>query len=471
MCFLCPTKFLHNFIRFIFFCFFFFAKIKIGFAETNYNAVNNTIDNAITKPISFSQGLDILLKNNAKIFQSNSVVLQFKALEAKAKGAALPSWSLLAALAPVMGGKGNAVTGETTPKKWGAMFLGEAEFLVPVFAFGRIRNSKKAANLGVSAALHLKQDKVNNMIFAYKKVYLSLILLQRYKSILDDAKEKLDTVISQAKELYAKGEGKVQTKDISRLKIARIELLKLEEEWQLNQKTASLGLGHLLGKRDMLSISDTDFPSSAQEIKTLDVFIRQGYEKNPLWQAANLGVRASNLQLKAQKRINYPVVAVGARLNGAATSGHTNQKSPYAYDQYNMIEGTVFIGARWQFDFSKQKSEVGKAQAKLTELEGSRLEAYTGIPFEISVAYWKIEKFKKNWRLSMKKYKEASKWALSELNAYSLGATDAKDLLEAFLTMNMAAQEMAQAEYDYNLALAELALKVGENMELQKWEK
>lgn len=420
--------------------------------------------------ISFSEGIEILLSQNAKVLQSNAVVLQFKALEAQAKGAALPSWTILAAIAPVIGGGGNAVDGRMDPKRWGAYFLGNVELLVPVFTFGRIRNSKKAANLGVAASLNLKQDKINSTLFEYKKLYLSLILLKRYRLVLDEAKKTLDQISTSAKKLYRTGKGSVQQKDIARLEIVAIEFAKLESEWQLNHNRARLGMGHMLGKTTMVNIPDNDFPSVAKDKRVLDDFVALGYKENPLWHAANQGVEASELVLKAEKRINYPVVAVGARLQGGVSSAHEDQKSPFAYDPYNKIEGTVFLAAQWKFDFSLQKSQVLKAQSKLEELRGQKQEALTGIPFQISEAYWKIEKFEKYWQLSIKKYKEASKWALSELSAYSLGATDAKDLIEALVAMNMAAQEMADAEFQYNLSLAELSWRVGESTSLKKWQ-
>lgn len=421
--------------------------------------------------IDFSEGINTLLKSNAKILQSESVVLEFRALQEQAKGSALPSWNLLMALAPVIGGQGNAVNGTYTPKKWGALFLGEADFVVPIFSFGRIRNAKKSSALAVDASHYMRQEEVNATIFQYKKLYLSLILLKRYRKILDDAKEKLDKVLEQAQDLYAQGKGVVQQKDLARLKIVSYEFQKWEGEWQLQYNRARLGLGHLLGKSTMVNVKDDDFPSVTNEKKALDFFVKAGYEKNPQWLAANVGVRAAELWLKSEKKINYPVIAVGARLRGAVSSAHENQQSPFAYDPYNFIEGTIYLGARWQFDFSKQKASVLKAQAKFKQIESQKLQATTGIPFEIASAYWSIEKFQGQWHLAMKKYKEATKWAFSELNAYALGATEAKDLLEAMVAMNLAAREMAEGEFNYHVALAELSWKVGEYTGLTQWQK
>ena len=85
------------------------------------------------------------------------------------------------------------------------------------------------------------------------------------------------------------------------------------------------------------------------------------------------------------------------------------------------------------------------------------------------MAMWEFEKFKFQSEIVQSKYKEANKWALSEMTAYTTGTGSAKDLIEALGAQLMTEKESAEMEYNLCVAAAKLAMEIGDQNTLGAW--
>ncbi len=444
-------------------------------AQTATNVSPNTKPDELQKSknkyrqVSFSNGLKKLLLKNASIFKSKASLLSFEALKEEAYGSAYPTFSFLTFAAPIFEARGNALGVTRNYKKWGPVVFTQAQMTLPIFTWGAITKAKKAADAGIIAGNQLHQSEINKTIFEYKKLYLQMILLKRFRIILDDASEKIGDALEKAQESYNTGEGKVKKKDIVRLKLFSLEHKNLLEEWKANKEKAALGLGHFLGERTPLDVADTDFPEVDLEAPALNKLVQLGFKDNPDWRALKAGLRARKLQVEFNKAQNLPVFFLAAQGNLAFSNVRERQDSPFANDPFNRRDGAIVAGARWTLDWGPSKARVTRARAEYETLLGQKKEALSGIPFLISSAYLDLQKSYNQWRIAQRKYKEASKWSLAEWTSYSAGVGDAKDLLESLAAFFEGRQQMAEAEYRYVLAWAKLSLEVGRKGMLTKW--
>lgn len=423
------------------------------------------------RKISFSEGLENLLKNNAKIHQSNAQVLSFEALRKEADGAGYPQLTLLSFVAPVYEVRGNALKAERNYSNWGPLVHGQAQLVWPVFTFGRLANARSAADNAIDAGRHLKESQINKTMFEYKQLYLQLILLRRFHAILKEANEKMQIILEKADEAFSSGEGEVQRKDIARLKIFDLELKKLNAEWSMNHHSATLALSHYMGFEEPADAVDTDFPKVDKDAPVLARLLEEGMKQNPDFKAIQSGLRARYYQIETEKGGLLPVLFLGAQYEQNYSPMADYQNTPYAWDPYNRGWGGVAFGARWELDWGKVKAKEAKAKAEYEELKARANEARTGIPLKISAAFYDLTRQRKYLELSRSKYKEASKWSISEMSAYSSGVGDTRDLLEALGALMMAEKEMADAEYQYCLAWAKMSLEVGDGALLKDWVK
>ncbi len=421
------------------------------------------------RQISFSEGLKKVLAENASILQSQAALLDFQAIKEKADSSDLPTINILGFLAPTFEVKGDPIKVKRNYNKWGPALLGQMEIIWPIFNFGRTSLAKKAAQQGLDAVRELHKSKINQIIFEYKKIYLSLILLKNYKKILDEAEEQSKKILEKAQEIYALGEGKILKKDLARLKIYNMEIKKLRIDLDANQKNGRIALGHYLGQKESVGVISEEFPKIEEEIPNLTTLIKLSFEKKPEWKALKMGFKARKNYLKVEKMGLVPVFFIGFRGTAAYTPIRENQDSTFANDPYNQLSAEGAIGVRWKFDWSNYSSKVTKAESELKKLNAQKKEAETGFPLRISQAFWGIEKAEKKWSISQKKLKEATQWSLSELNAYFTGIGKPKDLVESLSAYYLAQREEVEAEYNYLFSWAKLVLEIGDYAMLTRW--
>lgn len=346
---------------------------------------------------------------------------------------------------------------------------GELQIVYPVFSFGRVKDAKQAAHHAVEGGRFLHESQINKSVFEYKQLYMQIILLQRLKTILDDANEKMKTVLSHAEKLYKKGTGEVQRKDLTRLKLFDLELQKFHAEWVANKKTAGLALGHFLGEKESLLVLESDFPKIEESTRVLEQLVAEAHKTNPDLKAVAEGLQARRHQLEMEKGGNLPVLFLAGRADMNYTSMRDYQQSTYAYDPFNRNIFAAVFGAKWDLDFRNTKAKVEKAEAELEKMKAKQSEAETGIPLKIAMAMWDFEKHKVQMEISQNKFKEANKWSLSEMTAYTTGTGSAKDLIEALGAQLLVEKEMAEAEFNLCIAAARLAMEVGDQGTLKTW--
>lgn len=447
-----------------------FRKLISSAAGAAFLALLFTAPAASEKPIKFADGLTQLLKNNAKILESKAQILSFSAYQSEASALDYPTFSLLTYAAPIFESRGNPLASEVNYGKWAPFVHAELQIVYPVFSFGRIKDAKKAAAHAVEGARYLHESQINRSIFEYKQLYMQIILLNRLKTILDDANDKMKTVLGHAEKLYKKGTGEVQRKDLTRLKLFALELQRFNAEWLANKKTSGLALGHFLGEKESLLVLEGDFPRVAESTRALEQLIAEAHKTNPDFKAVGEGLQARRHQVEMEKGGNLPVLFLASRSEINYTSARDQQQSSYAFDPYNRNWFAVVFGAKWDLDFGNTKAKVQRAEAELEKMQAKQGEALTGIPLKIAMAMWEFEKQKVQMEISQNKYKEANKWSLSEMTAYTTGTGAAKDLIEALGAQLLTEKEVAEAEFNLCLASAKLAMEIGDQSTLKTWQ-
>ncbi|HMV34837.1 MAG TPA: TolC family protein [Turneriella sp.] len=425
---------------------------------------------AAEKPIRFSEGLTQLLKNNAKILGSKAQILSFEAIRTEASASDLPTLSFLSYVAPIYEVRGDATRSVDNFSKWGPFLHGELQVVYPVFSFGRIKDAKQAASHAVEGGRFLHESQINKSIFEFKQLYMQCILLNRLRSVLDDANDKMKTILGHAEKLYKKGTGEVQRKDLTRLRLFALELQRFNAEWHASKKTAGLALGHFLGEKESLLVLEQDFPRIQEATRALEQLIAEAHLTNPDLKAVTEGMQARHHQLEMEKGGNLPILFVAGRADMNYTNMRDYQQSTYAFDPFNRNIFAVVFGAKWDLDFGNTKAKIQKAEAELEKMKAMQSEAETGIPLKIAMAMWEFEKQKIQMEIAQNKFKEANKWSLSEMTAYTAGTGNAKDLIEALGAMLMTEKEMAESEFNLCIAAARLAMEIGDQSTLKSWQ-
>ncbi len=418
--------------------------------------------------IDFEEGLIILLKNNAQILEGEAGIMSFKAIKTQADQSIIPTINVLTFIGPSISVTGNPLNVQRDYSKWGPLMAGQLEFVWPIFNFGRFRKARQAAQEGLKAIEDKHQADINKLIFKYKKLYLQHILLKEYKTLLDGALKEIQSILTKAKALYKSGNGKVLKRDVVKLKLYKLELDKLAVEHESSQLTAQRALAHYLGSNAMIDIIDTKFPDINDEILSLDKLITLAFEKNLSYSALTKGIIARTKQLELAKTKILPVFFLGLRLSGSYTNVRNDQDSAFAYDPYNRknIEGA--LGMQWKFNWGDYMSSRQSTESELQKLQAKKQEAYSGLPLKVSMAFWDAIKSGKHLSITYQKFKQVRQWSLSELNAYTNGIGETKNLIEALGAYHAIKKDITTEKFNHIVAWSKVSLEVGRYSLLKK---
>lgn len=446
----------------------FFYLLLFCFSNTSFSVLAETLKHDAEKTITFNEGITKLLKKNSEILKSNAVLISFESNIDRANNLRIPTVNITTFIAPAYETTGDAFESKDNYNKWGPAYYGEIMVTMPVFTFNSIYHAQEAAEKGYQAGKFLRESEINKQLYEYKKIYLGQVLLYKLENLMIEADSKMEEILETATERYISGDSTIMRKDMARLKIYSIELKTLKQQIAMEKKNSQRALGHFMGEKISYAVSETEFPDNQIDDQSINSWLAQT-SGNPDYRAAVLGLEAYRHSYQLEKKKALPVIFLGVQGSYSRTPVREDQQSIYARDPYNTTTGAAVIGARWNFDWSQYKSSEKKAYAELEKAKEQRKQAQTGIPLKIAMAYNKVVYQYSKWKNDQKKYKEASKWFMSEYSAFATGTGKAEDLMEALAVYYLSEKLIYESEYQYLLSIALLMKEAGNQSTLKKW--
>jgi outer membrane protein TolC len=209
------------------------------------------------------------------------------------------------------------------------------------------------------------------------------------------------------------------------------------------------------------SIPATTLEAQDYQHKTLDEYLKLARQNRPEFKALAAGRTARTALASAKRAQSYPTLFVGAMLDLNWSPVRDPQRSFYALDLFNRVQGGVAIGLRLDLEFSRHSAEAAEERAQAMKLKATESYAAPGIEVEVSRAFWELEQARDGLEIAEKRKKVGRKWFVGSAMGFSIGVTPAKDLMEALEGDGTSRQNYIQTLYLYNLALAKLSRAVG----------
>ncbi len=418
--------------------------------------------------ITFEEGLKKLLSANAAIDREKASLISFEANVDRVKNLWVPSVGITTFVAPAYATEGNALSSSNDYSRWGPAYYGQITVVMPVFSFGASTEARYAAEHGLEAGKSLTEGTINENIYQYKKLYLSVILLKKLEILLADARKKMEEAVTSANERYQAGDTNIKRKDLAKIMMYSHELDTMAYQVSIQKANALWAIGHYLGERRSYDVADAEFPDVEMELENLESWLSR-FGANPQYRAAISGVAAYKHSLELEKKKSLPVLFIAGMGSYSHTKVREDQQSIYARDPYNEFTGAVVAGARWEFDWGKQHAEQKKAHSNYLKAMSQKREADTGIPLKILMAYNNVDYSYHKWKNEQNKFKEAGKWFVAEWSAFSTGTGSGEDTMEAMAAYYLSEKNIYESEYQYLLAIAELMQVIGDRVSLSKW--
>ena len=316
----------------------------------------------------------------------------------------------------------------------------------PIFTGFRLENGHRQAKLAIEAARTGLAVTVQETVLAATQAYYAVLGLQDNVEISRRAVTLAQQTMRTAESLFRAGET-VET-SVLRARVAesdaRRELLVAENALILARQQLMLLTG-VTGDFELMR------PEATRPIDTpLEDLIKQGLAARPELQALALQRQIAGLEIDKQRGQWYPTVQ--------AQAVYQRQKATFPSSQL----ASVAVNAVWPiFEGGRRKAAVANARLQLTEAGLQEELAARQASEQIRRAYLAMQTLDASVQILKSQVEVARRNADETGRAYAVGEATDLDVLQSNNALTQSERQLAQATYQYEVAICDLQRAVG----------
>jgi outer membrane protein len=405
--------------------------------------------------------LSAVLANNGQIQESLADVQIAREQLERARAAMWPKASARVMAAPLFEERGNAVEVTRDMSKWGPYVGSTIQIVQPLFTFGQIGGYKKAAEHQILANEGLAQMKKSEVLMTVKDFYYSYLMASDLEKLVKKLVSFLGEAIEEAeKSSQKKKKASVKPHDLYRLKTAHEDLRQKKLFATAAKQTAERAVLWMTGNV-YDSVPTQALKAHKVELKSLDTYLALAKGNRPEFKALKAGVVARESLADAKQAQSYPSIFIGMFGEANWSPVRDPQRSFYALDPFNRIQGGAALGVNFDLEFARHSAEAAEERAQAMKLRATESWAIPGIEVQVKRAFWEVEQAVKSLQIAEDRKELGKKWFVSGAMGWSIGITPAKELMEALEGDGMAQRNYIETVYMHNLSLAKLSNAVG----------
>jgi len=385
----------------------------------------------------------------------------------EAKGYRLPQIDFLGLTGPVPRARGNQVASPdsiNSSDAWGWFERGDFTLVQPLYTFGKISHSMAAATHGIEVEKARQVQKRNEIAVKVKEYYYGVLLARDAKALLGEVRDDLAQARDKAKKLLAQDSPNVEEADIYKLDAFGGEVGKYLAEAVKGETLALSALKTRIGvpQDTVLELSDNRLACSGERLEELNAYLERARGSRPEFKQVAEGLKARQELVQAAKAARYPDIFVGGMFSAAYASNRDKVNNPWVPDEFRHVWAGVALGLKWKLDFGITSAKIAQEQAQYDRLVATKGYADENIPLQITKFYDEGVEAASSIEATRSGYENSKKWAVTALANFDFGIGPAKEIFDALQQYAKMRWAYFQAIYNYNLALANLAMAVGD---------
>ncbi|MGE3538348.1 MAG: TolC family protein [Candidatus Tectimicrobiota bacterium] len=384
----------------------------------------------------------------------------------QAKAGRLPKATFTSINGIVNGATGNAVTGRTDNSDLGPFSKGELEVVQPLYTFGLLSSSIRAASHGVEAKRAATQNARAATIAQVKELYYNLLLSRQVKELIDEVQENFTKALATAEKRLEAGEGTITQQDLLKL---RIGLASVSKEVYTLERAIAVTRGALMRQVGLpldsaFELAETRLEPVTLQLHPLAHYLQQaGVHRADILQL-EAGLAARQARLVAARSAYYPSIFIAGGLRYAKAPNRENQESPFANDEFNFFNGGAALGLRWQLDMWMTSAKVDERLAELSQVETQKQNATSGIALDIQRRYLEVQEAQHKIDSAQTARKAARALLATTLANFELGIGEGKEVFDNLGLYTRIVSDYHTVVRDYNIAAAKLTQATGQEV-------
>lgn len=359
----------------------------------------------------------------------------------------------------------------------GVRFEFRADTVIPLYTFGKIKNTKKAAQAALAVTKLQKVATQQETLLRVQQAHTTLLLARQSMAILREA----NRIVEKARTRVTKDLGgdpedfdadpddanpDRDPDDLLKVDLAgfeieelmrealKVESLALSALWALAGKSAPLGFDVV--ERELATVKLDGGMRSLADYKEIAA------ESRPEARMASAGVQVRKAQERLARSNFLPDLGIVLSVGVARTNAADPQMSTLYYqDAYNYSRVTAALALRWRFDFHNDAFDLQAARADLRAAEHQRAAAGLLLGRDVEEAYADLLDARETIDVRDRARKRSWQLVVSQEQKDTIGGGDSGELLRSLEKWYRLRFAHVQAVADHNLAAARLARAVG----------
>ena len=353
----------------------------------------------------------------------------------------------------------------------------EADFVIPVYTFGKLATVKKMAKVGVAAAELEAQATRQETFKRVAEAHAALLLARESVRILEEGwrlLEKERGKLAPAKSAGAEdwesdldSDGPVQDpKDLIQLEVGEIELARRMREARKFEALALSALWTLAGEAAPEGFdleSDRLTPREVNEgLQPLSHYVELAREARPEAKMAAALVQVRTLQRKLARRNFLPDIGVVVSAKyGYASAADDFGPALYYTGRPNYSSAVVGLGLQWRLDFHNKAFDLQQAEAETRRANAQRETALALLDLEVEQAYRDYRAARDDAGFAAMARDKSWQLVVTEQQRQTVGEPDFNELRKALVQWAEYEFEHFEAIQKQNVALARLERATG----------
>lgn len=333
----------------------------------------------------------------------------------------------------------------------GVFTIIRANLFQPVYTFGKISSSERAAEKGVEATMATIRDGQADTVEKATMSYYRLQFAYTLNSLVIKEQQTLEKTSAGVEELVEGGSPKATQTDKLNLKIllsnVNTSVVSSTKEVQLSRAILKRMLG--IENENDFDIESHILEPVAFETNSLRFYKQNSLNENPLIMATEANLEAKEFLVKRAEREYYPTIFLGGTLR---------------YNQSTFFDDTLIAGAglgiNQVLNFSIS-AEISEAKAQYLKSVKEKDIMLDEIDADIEKSYLDMIENRNNIENEKVGFEAAKTLLRNATSNYTLGIGGISDLINVYSAFFKEGSEYYESVYLYNLSVAHLKRAAG----------
>lgn len=316
---------------------------------------------------------------------------------------------------------------------WRPLNRFEASIIQPIYTWGELSGSIRAARSGVEveeAAVHEKEIEV---ALRTGELYYGLLLAEALERLTAEAGNIVERAKTEIRRLLDEGADDVDDADLFRVQITEQEFLRrvVEVNQRLRTVRSALELQLFLPHATTVVAADRVLTPIPFEADSLELYQQRALQMRPEVAQARAGVAAREALVNVARSHYFPKLFFGLDSRMTITEGRYRQPNPYISDSYRGRSLRAGLGLRLPLNYAQTRARVAQAEAERNEVQYLLTAAQQLILFEVEEAYRNLITARAAMEAQDQAFTISKEWLRTEQINFDLDLGDTENLVDA----------------------------------------